>query len=496
MRENIIQVIKKHDNIFVILLIFLSIFGITLDVYITSSEGFSPDELWNFQNTYKMYNGYQIYQDANVIVTPLFFWIGVFLFKILGANYLTYRIYNIIIMTAFYFLTYLILKKLNINRKIAVIITFLLIIVGKYKILLAQANYNTMAMTFCLLGIYFYINKHKYSSIIQGILLFIIFCVKQNIGVYYAMGLFVCEIMDRDKNAKEKIKKIAIELFTFLCFLSILLLYFYHKGNLYNFISYTVLGIGEFAKDNVLLNISNMILTAFFVSINLVLTIIFIKNKKMDKKQEKQVIVLNSFSIPLILIMVPICNDVHFLIGIYLSVLLFLYLIKILWKETNLKINLKIINAIFILIPIFTSVVSISHFSDWMQVIHEESYEFTKEKPFYGGIYKEGLTEKMDNITNYIENNSNRVVILSGKAALYMVPLKRSNGMMDLPLKGNLGEEGEKGLIEQIKRMENVEILIEKEEENINWQESKTVRQYIIESMTKIGEIEEFEIYR
>ena len=47
-----IEFVKRHDNIFFIILIFLSISGITLNISITNS-----DELWNFQNVYKMYNG-------------------------------------------------------------------------------------------------------------------------------------------------------------------------------------------------------------------------------------------------------------------------------------------------------------------------------------------------------------------------------------------------------------------------------------------------------
>ena len=84
--------IKTYDNIFAIILFFLCIFGTILNARITNE-----DELWNFQNIFKMYNGYKIYQDANVIVTPLFFEIGEKIFKILGANILSFRIYNIII---------------------------------------------------------------------------------------------------------------------------------------------------------------------------------------------------------------------------------------------------------------------------------------------------------------------------------------------------------------------------------------------------------------
>ena len=66
---NVTNFVKKHDNIFAILLFFLATFGIALDVGIASS-----DEICNFQNAYKLYNGFQIYKDINIIVTPLFFW--------------------------------------------------------------------------------------------------------------------------------------------------------------------------------------------------------------------------------------------------------------------------------------------------------------------------------------------------------------------------------------------------------------------------------------
>ena len=63
-----LQKIIQNDNIKVLFIIFISIIGISLNVTIVSS-----DELWNFQNVYKLYNGFEIYKDANVICTPLFF---------------------------------------------------------------------------------------------------------------------------------------------------------------------------------------------------------------------------------------------------------------------------------------------------------------------------------------------------------------------------------------------------------------------------------------
>ena len=69
MKDNLIKVkkfVEKHDEIFVTILIFIMSLGYSL--YIKTLAG---DELWNFQNVYKIYNGYKIYVDANVITTPI-----------------------------------------------------------------------------------------------------------------------------------------------------------------------------------------------------------------------------------------------------------------------------------------------------------------------------------------------------------------------------------------------------------------------------------------
>lgn len=486
----IIQFMKKHDNWFCVILIILSIYGVTINIRIENT-----DELWNFQNVYKMYNGLQIYKDANVIVTPLFFWIGQILFTILGANLLTFRIYNILIMTGLYFVTYLLLKQLKVEKKIAIIIVLIFITYKSYSFVLAQANYNKMALVLCILGVLLYIKQYKNNTIIQAIVLFLIFSTKQNIGIFYAIGLFLSELLTKSE-IKIKIRNIIVEVFLFFVFLVILLLYFYNNNNLYGFIDYTILGIEEFVNKNISVSIYNIILAIFFVSINFILTKIFINHKKVDKIQKKQLIILNCFSIPMVLNMIPIFNEVHFQMGMYLSILLFIYLSKILLQEINFKLKNKIIDIILIVLCILTCSISAIFFTNWVYEVYAKNYRFTKEHPFYGGLYNKELIENINNVTTYIKNNENDVIVLSDKAAFYMIPMKRSNGKMDLPFKGNLGKHGENGLIEQIKNRNDIEILIEKNIEDIHYQESKIVRKYIIENMNKIGEIEEFEIYQ
>lgn len=480
--------IQKHNNIFVVMLFFISIFGITLDVIFDNS-----DELWNFQNIYKMYNGYQIYKDANVIITPLFFWIGEILFKILGANIFVFRIYNIIIILTLLFITYLLLKKLKIGKRVSIIIILTLIILKKYCIITQQANYNTMALLFYILGVYISLKQCKYNNIIQGIILFLIFSSKQNIGVFYAIGLLINELIIQ-KNTKQKIKNIIIEFFTFYILLLLMLTYLYINNNLYDFINYAFLGINEFA-ENIYIYISNLMLSIFFIGANISLTLIFIKNKKINNIEKQNLLILNSFSVPLTLIMIPILNDAHFIMGIYLSIIEFAYIAEIFLREVGIKINKKIINSIVIIFSILMCMTSIYYFINWIKTIKSDDYLFEKENPFYGAKCDEEFTNNIKIITEYIKNNQNNVIVLSNKAALYMVPLKRSNGMLDLPFKGNLGKDGEEELIQIIKNLKNTEILIEKQEDNIFWQESKKVREYIMKNLDKIGEIEEFDIY-
>lgn len=409
--------IKTYDNIFAIILFFLCIFGTILNVRITNG-----DELWNFQNIFKMYNGYKIYQDANVIVTPLFFEIGEKIFKILGANILSFRIYNIIIFVNLYFLTYVILKKIGIPKRISLIAVLAMIL---KEMILIQANYNIMALEIYLFGVYVYLCKFKCNNIIQGIILFLIFMTKQNIGIFYAIGLILYETLKK-QDVRYKIKDIFIEIIFFLYLSMCFFMYLYYNNILYGFINYTVLGIGEFAKENIVIDIKSVILVVFFSVINIIMTLFFIKKKNLNK-EKNQLIILNCFSFPIIMAIIPIINYAHFLIYIYLLVILFIYLIFILARECEIKVSRTIINCVIIILILFKGGYSIYNFFLWYEKISSISYEFELEHPFYGGVCEKEMISNINVVTQYIKEKMNKVVILSNKAALYMVPLRQNN---------------------------------------------------------------------
>ncbi len=187
--------IKKHDNLIlwgaVTLFSAIAIFSVCLG---------TGDEIWNFANIYKMVNGYQIYKDANVIITPVFFIIGEIAFKILGANYFIFRLLDSLIYSTMILIVYNILKQLKIRKSNALLYT-LIIHYFMYTIVHGGANYNILAIMLVLLGIYITIkyNNTKRFAILNGIIIYLIIFTKQNIGVYYLLGTILMRIFNKKR---------------------------------------------------------------------------------------------------------------------------------------------------------------------------------------------------------------------------------------------------------------------------------------------------------
>ena len=478
--------LKKRGNLIAIIIIILSIIGISLNVNIIVS-----DELWNFQNIYKMYNGFELYKDANVIITPLFFYIGNLFFYIFGANFLSFRLYNIIIDIILFFSTYVLCKKLKIPKAVSLIIVLIFIVIDKYNIILTMANYNILALAFYVIGVICFL-KEKLTVkdfILQGIITFFIIFTKQNIGIFYLVAIITLIFLE-----KVTIKKKIINIIALLAPVSILgivvAMFFYYFGILNDFINYTVLGIVEFGQKNVDMHLPFFICVILVNALNIFIIKVMYKKRILKDKEYKKAIKLMIFSIFSSFFMFPIVNRAHFVYGMYLSLILLMYIINYIslniFKYKYLKI-IKYITFIFVCITISSSLLS---YMNW-----KENKITDEDSPYYGGVMQEELDKKIRNISEYIKNSDKKVIVLSADAALYMINLKESNGKMDLPFKGNLGHSGEKGLIEELSKLQDIEILIKKEEKEIQWQESKQVRKFIINTYQYQGEIEDYMIY-
>ena len=476
------NIIKKHDYIFIAIVILVIISG-----FAVNANGGPNDSFWNFANIYKMHEGEQIYTDINIIITPLFFYIGEIFMYIFGSNYIAYQIYNIITTAILFVLIYHLFRKLKIQKLTAMtyVIASLVALMPFY---ISATNYNVIALLFSILGIANLIKKEQdtKAAIFQGIIAFLVFMSKQNIGAFYIIGLILYAII-----SKKGIKQLLISATAFLIGVIITIIAFLLNGNLYSFIDYAFLGISEFATKNMYIEITSILI--FFVYIAIILyAFIIIFNKKIDIEKEikENVKILLSFAIPFVFVAYPIFNVYHLILAGILPYILLVYSLTVTIKQAKLK-KITIIGTICI------AIFSIYLFTDYIRKITNEDYYFKGEHPYNGMLIEEEQYNEMQEVCNFIkENNANGidVKILSHRAMWYLTQLHQFNGEMDLPFYGNLGQDGEDGLIESIKNLKNTKVLILKEGETRS-QESEKVEEFIRQSYEKVEEISMFEVY-
>lgn len=487
------KTINRFQNIvLVILIIFIAIFL----VFINRLE--VADELWNFQNVCKMSNGFKIYVDANVIITPIFFYIANILFNIFGANMLVFRLYNILIYVLILIVCYRILKNLKVSKNF-LIIYMAFIVEFIFSIMTAGANYNMLAMLFVLIGLNLYISK-KSNNFLQGILIFLIFFTKQNLGVIYAITIIAYELY-LNKLSKKFVLDQFKKFFFFLIPTTIIIGYMYLDGNLIGFLNYAFGGLLDFGNSNNVFIAYGYYSFIPFIVLGLYI-FIAIKRKTIFKEvinneNFKNLTLLFIFSMGNTLIVYPIMNSAHFTMVMPIYIIFICYLFGILIFE-NLFSDEKYIEGIkwIVLAIIFIIILKII-----FNICKTPEVTFIKDKnsSFFGVfVYNETL-EKSEEIESYIKNKNKKgidVIILSYDAAFPMINLKQSHGAYDLLFNGNLGYDGINKIKEDIQNRENTEFLIVTDEKDVFWQEPLEIREFIIENLDYSGQICNYSIYR
>lgn len=482
--KQIIKVMKEKEIDIVMLLI---IIGIIMSFY----KALEPnDELWNFANIYKMNLGYTIYQDLNVIITPLFFRLGQVFLILFGNNYVGFRIYNVAIYTTMFMLIYNIFKQFKINKEKNII--YLLIICAIFgRMISAGANYNILAMIPILVTVLLLMNK-KENPYLLGALVTISFWTKQNIGIYFMVGVVLYQIVEK-KSLKNIVKTILTIVVTSLMVVFIMI----KQGTLNGLINYAFAGINEFGARNKFLNENGILYLLLFVWIS-GFAIFILKNKKIHITEDinRYIKILACIGTPLLMIAYPIVNRYHVVLGgLLLMIELIAIIDTILISEmfTNRKTE-KILSIIAICLYLIGSLLY-SNLYIKNKGIH---MQYDKYSPYYGVLSSLRTKEDIEHMSQFIYNNQQEgidIKIVSCKANLYMVPMKQNNRVLDLPLLGNLGQAGEEGVIQEIKKWKHTKILVEHKEENLFYQESKKIRNYIQQNYEKQGEIENFDIY-
>ncbi len=494
MVKNMREFIKKHENVKILLFLIFPV--IVFSAFLTIMPG---DEMYNFQSISKMVNGNIIYKDFNVIITPLFFWVGTLFCKIFGNYILSLRIYSVLIHFGLYYAFYYLLKKLDVSLKMRTngLLAFMLLSVS---FVFNGANYNPFAILFYIIGLIVIIDKPSTkNSIIIGILAYLVFMIKQNLGGYFVVAVVLAQIINYKK---ECIKPLIIEFITGAFLTGITVLIMSLQGNFVDMLNYTFFNLGSFAGDNFMVQKGKLTPIIIIGMITICVEVLFfVYTTKYKTKKNICVFIFATMLIPAIL---PIINMYHLEMSIVLVVAEYAILFdKLLqnnmtqedyeallkkYKLMSIDTLINLLDGVFYVVLLSTIIM---HFATY------EKLTFVTEENVYKNTFVEEETmQNIESIADFIKaekENGNNVIILSDKAALYMTYLGINNGDMDLPFNGNLGKDGLEGLIKKIEAVPNKIILIDKIDPF--WQIPEELRDYVLRHYRKIDKMGDFYIF-
>lgn len=256
-----------------------------------------------------------------------------------------------------------------------------------------------------------------------------------------------------------------------------------------------------------------------------------------NKIKYKKIIIATFSGIPMLITIYPIADEVHFYIAVFQFSILLLYIlaflcVKLLKKIIEYdkigrvfnyiidnKINVfvkKFIVYFVILLGIFKMAqISLYNYEEYKSKLLEsksivenenienkniENVNIENNKDLFKHFKKIPLTTGYIKLTQelydfYKENNDKKIIIVDAEACVYDIPMDIYNKNFDMFLKGNIGKDGEEGIINNIENNTNTIYLIKKKGENLNWQTPKSVIEYIRKNMKKLGSIEYYDIY-
>ena len=244
------------------------------------------DELFNYGFSINIIKGLVPYKDFNMIIPPLFHYILAIILIAFGQKLVIYHIFIGLLIVSITYICYQRIGKYS-------IIIYLLLLIYPYT------GYNMFS-----LFLLFTLLHKKDNGILVALIISFMFLTKQTLGILIIPCLLY---------SKNRIKSLAV----FLIPIFIFFIYLIIHNNLYQFIDYCILGMFDFSSSNytginILLIIEVIILLIMFMCL--------IKDKFKNREL---------FYILLFQIMVfPIVDYVHFIIGFVPSMFLFLGYVK------------------------------------------------------------------------------------------------------------------------------------------------------------------------
>ena len=466
------------------------------------------DEIWNYNFARNIANGLVPYKDFNMLQMPLLPIICGVILKIFLNELIVMRIIAAFMCAGILYFSYKILNKLNVKKEVSVICVFFLGWLLKDYFCI-DYNFATLFVTLIIINIeissyqknanFFYLNLK--TSLLIGVLAGLTLGFKQTSGLLICIATLGNKLLFvRNKNNfKIFLKDFLFRLIGILIPVILILLYLFATNSIQDFINYTIKGITSFSNSlsyKYLIKLNTIGILSVLVPISIIYY--WIKTIIMEKNKEQYILLV--YGLGIFVIAFPISDNIHFLIGTEPFIILIqsdIYnLLYTLYKRflSNTKIKFLVYflmcfaSSIVILGLIIFSVFNLIHYYNQKELLSELShYKYI--------LIDTRLEEQINRIDKYILNEKKDIKILDATSAIYMIPINKYNKNYDMLLKGNLGENGEKNIKEEIKNSRYIKYLVLQDRFNKNWQTPLDVIEYVKKNKNKIGEIEIFDVY-
>ena len=492
----------------IVVLLFLVIFSFILNEPISSL-----DELWNYSFSKNISDGLLPYKDFNLVQTPLLFFFTAVFLKFIFNGLIVTRILGAVLAVAILIMIYLILNKLLKNKYINI---FILLNICLINIPFYTLDYNFLVLLFALI-ILNYELKSKNEDLLKlnikkdflmGIIAGLAIITKQSTGLLVAVAYVGYKWLAIRKK-EDFILAFKISLSRGLGVLVpiiIFLTYLFITNSFGDFLSFCVFGISEFSNSISyldLLTLGQYHISVKILAIMVLLVIVYsfiylIKNFRFENLENKNILKLFVFGIASFIVVYPISDDIHFLIGSVILIILSIYIVA-----THLDLEKEKVNenfkklVIYLNYIIFTMLIVLMCFNYYRYITNNER---THNLNHYNGIIINGnLMKEINFINEYIEEEklqNNNAYIVNGDASLYDIPADRYNKYFGLLLKGNLGKNGIENVINKIEELDDNSIFLTLQDRySLNWQVPKEVIDYIKTNYNLVGKISVFDIY-
>ena len=447
------------------------------------------DDSLNFHFIQNIYNGYIPYSEMNMIITPLFHYLGLIFFYVFGEKFLSFFIYGSVIFSTLVLISH-IYQKQFINNKRILTVAFLSLIA--WCVFVIGPNYNTLFLLFPLLIIY--INKkHGISNsllVLYGILLGLGFLTKQNYGSIFIIFFFIFIFLYSKKNKISFIKNALLTILGGSIVAIPFLIYLLINNNFYDFIDLCFGGMFDFTNNGC---VEYILIAALLIVTGTTILLCF---KKYKKSTDYHYLLLGLFNIASIFSAVPIMNNYHMYVGMFIPIITLPILINELENNLTYDKAIKFSKAIGYTWGVVTFI--FIAFSQPSQLVNLKKYDFENEYTVFNdyGIVDTNFFDMVKNINSFIkekELEGYNVYVISSDAHIYNIPTRKNNNKFDLITYGNLGYDGINRIIDELKEVQNPMFLKYVLEDDT--QEPVEVEEFIVNNYKYVGDIECLRIF-